>query len=75
MSIIQIYESPEFGQVRTTTYNGEIAFVAKDVAERLGYMWQPNVVAHIPEEWRGVNRINVTWQQRSGSTAKTPIPP
>jgi len=36
MTAIQIFQNPEFGEIRTTTYNGEIAFVAKDVLERLG---------------------------------------
>ena len=58
MTRLQVFESPEFGHVRTTIYNGEIAFVAKDVAERLGYTWQINVIKHIPDEWKGVNRIN-----------------
>jgi len=58
MSSIQIFESPEFGQVRTTTYNGEIAFVAKDVAERLGYTWDRNLIKHVPDEWKGVNPIH-----------------
>jgi len=37
MTDIQIFESPEFGKVRTTIYKGEIAFVTRDVMERLGY--------------------------------------
>jgi prophage antirepressor-like protein len=37
MTNIQIFTNPEFGEVRTTAHNGEIAFVAKDVLERLGY--------------------------------------
>lgn len=33
--------------------NGEPWFVAKDVAERLGYVWNGEArVAHIPKEWR-----------------------
>jgi len=58
MNDLQVFSSPEFGQVRTTTYNGEIAFVAKDVAERLGYTWDRNLIKNIPEEWKGVNRIH-----------------
>ena len=57
MTNIQIFQYTD-GEVRTTTYNGEIAFVAKDVAERLGYIWQVNVIKHVPEEWRGVIPIN-----------------
>jgi prophage antirepressor-like protein len=55
---IQIFNSPEFGEVRTTIHNSEIAFVAKDVAERLGYnTFHPNLIAHVPDEWKGRNRI------------------
>ena len=55
MTNIQIFQSPEFGQIRTTTYNGEIAFVAKDIAERLGYTWKGmnGTIPHVPEEWKG----------------------
>ena len=59
MTNIKIFKNQEFGFVRTTEHNGEIAFVAKDVAERLDYTWQVNVISHVPDEWRGVNRINV----------------
>lgn len=34
---IQIFNNPEFGQIRTTEINGEPYFVGKDVAEALGY--------------------------------------
>jgi hypothetical protein len=35
-----------------------IKVVAKDVADALGYKWQPNVIGHVPAEWKGVSRIN-----------------
>lgn len=55
---IQIFSNEEF-QVRTIEDNGEIWFVAKDVAEALEYSyWQPNIVAHVPEVWKGIKRIN-----------------
>ena len=57
-SAIQIFSNEEF-QVRTIEDNGEIWFVAKDVAEALEYSyWQPNIVAHVPEVWKGIKRIN-----------------
>lgn len=37
MNNLQIFNSPEFGQVRTIQKNGEPWFVGKDVAEILGY--------------------------------------
>jgi anti-repressor protein len=54
MTNIQIFQYTD-GEVRTTTYNGEIAFVAKDVAERLGYIWKGmnGTMPHVPEEWKG----------------------
>ena len=58
MTRIQVFQNPEFGEVRITDYNGEIAFVAKDVAERLGYTaFHPIIIAHVPDEWKGRNRI------------------
>ncbi|MDZ7863354.1 Bro-N domain-containing protein [Acidovorax sp.] len=38
--------------------SGTFEVVAKDVAEGLGYTWQANVIAHVPEEWKGVKPIN-----------------
>jgi prophage antirepressor-like protein len=35
---LQIFNSPEFGQIRTVELNGKIYFVGKDVAEALGYV-------------------------------------
>ena len=32
-----VFESNEFGQIRTITMDGEVYFVGKDVAEKLGY--------------------------------------
>ena len=37
MNNLQIFNSPEFGQVRTIQQNGEPWFVGKDVSEILGY--------------------------------------
>lgn len=37
MNDIQIFESPDFGQVRTVTHKGAIYFVGKDIADILGY--------------------------------------
>lgn len=34
---LQIFNNPEFGQVRTVVYNGKPYFVAIDVAKALGY--------------------------------------
>lgn len=37
MNELQIFKSPEFGQVRTIIKDNEVWFVGKDVAEALGY--------------------------------------
>lgn len=37
MSNIQIFNNPEFGEIRTIDQNGEPWFVGKDVATALGY--------------------------------------
>lgn len=37
MKELQIFENPEFGQVRTTEVNGQPYFMASDVANALGY--------------------------------------
>lgn len=43
-------------EVRSVIWRGGPAFVAKDMAEALGYVWQgtSGTMAHVPEEWRGV---------------------
>lgn len=38
--------------------DGQPLFVAKDVAEALGYSWQTNVIGHVLPEWKGVRPIN-----------------
>lgn len=44
--------------IRTSLVDGEPFWVAKDVAEALGYSWQKNLTNHVPGEWKGINRIN-----------------
>lgn len=53
MNNIQIFENAEFGSVRTTTVNGEIMFVGKDVADILGYRnGSRDINRHVDEEDR-----------------------
>lgn len=41
--------------------HGEPRFVAKDVAEALGYVWNGTArVAHVPEEWRGKSLVSTS---------------
>ena len=58
MNNLQIFESEEFGQVRTVTIDGEPWFVGKDVALALGYKNpQEAIREHVEEEDKGVSEI------------------
>ena len=51
MNEIKIFNSKEFGDVRTVTINGEPWFVGKDVAAALGYVKTRNALTvHVSEE-------------------------
>lgn len=51
MNNLQIFNSEEFGEIRTVTINGEPWFVGKDVAEALGYSKARNAIsAHVSSE-------------------------
>ena len=59
MEELKGFENAEFGSGRTTTVNGEIMFVGKDVAEILGYS-NPRkaIIDHIDEEDKGVTKCD-----------------
>lgn len=59
MSNIQLFNSPEFGQIRTITDNDGIYFVGKDVAEILGYA-NPRkaLIDHVDLEDKGVTKCD-----------------
>lgn len=44
MNNLQIFNSPDFGQIRTIQQNGEPWFVGKDVAKILGYERADNAI-------------------------------
>lgn len=51
MNELQIFNSDEFGEIRTVTIDNEPWFVGKDVAEALGYSKARNAIsAHISDE-------------------------
>lgn len=51
MSNIQIFNNPEFGEIRTIDQNGEPWFVGKDVATALGYKDTVNAIkSHVDEQ-------------------------
>lgn len=59
MNELQIFNSEEFGDIRTVTINNEPWFVGKDVATALGYSNPQKAVRdHISEEDRGVNEMD-----------------
>lgn len=61
MNNLQIFNSPEFGQVRTIQQNGEPWFIGKDVAEILGYKKPENAIAvHVDNEDKTTTLIQGT---------------
>lgn len=58
MSELQIFNHPDFGQVRTVTLNDEPWFVGKDVARVLGYKNpQEAIRTHVDPDDKGVSEI------------------
>ena len=53
MNEIQVFNNPEFGEIRTVTINDEPWFVGKDVAQALGYENQNrDILRHVEEDDR-----------------------
>ena len=51
MNELQIFNSPEFGQARIVTIDGEPWFIAKDVATALGYSNTRDAIAkHVDDD-------------------------
>lgn len=58
MNEIQIFNNPQFGEVRAVTIDNEPWFVGKDVAERLGYKNPQEAIRnHVDSEDKGVSEI------------------
>lgn len=69
MTDLQIFNSPEFGEIRTIEKNGEPWFVGKDVAIALGYNNPRDAFKkHIDEEDKGVAKCDTL-----GGTQETTI--
>lgn len=67
MNELEIFNNPEFGQIRATEINGEPYFVGKDIAEALGYAKPENALAaHVDGEDKTITLI-----QGTGSNYKT----
>src|SRR5699024_2851003 len=58
MNNLTIFESPEFGSIRTVELDGEPWLVGKDVATALGYKNpQEAIRTHVDDEDKGVSEI------------------
>lgn len=59
MNNIQVFNNSEFGSIRTVEINKEPFFVAKDVAEILGYSnSRKAIIDHVDEEDKGVTKCD-----------------
>lgn len=66
MNELTIFNSEEFGQIRTVTINNEPYFVGKDVAEALGYVNSKNAVPkHVSDEDKLSTQIEYAGQRRT----------
>lgn len=55
MNDIQVFNNPEFGEVRTVTIDNEPWFVGKDVAEALGYAnTKDAILTHVDDDDRRI---------------------
>ena len=45
MNELQIFNSPEFGEIRTIEENGKVMFCGSDVARALGYVKPQNAIS------------------------------
>lgn len=68
MNNIQVFNNPEFGDIRTVEIDGEPWFVGKDVADDLGYQnGSRDINRHVDEEDRQ-NYQNGTFESNRGLT-------
>ena len=68
MNNIQVFNNPEFGDIRTVEIDGEPCFVGKDVADNLGYQnGRRDINRHVDEEDRQ-NYQNGTFESNRGLT-------
>jgi anti-repressor protein len=66
MNNLQIFNSPEFGQVRIVQQNSEPWFIGKDVAEILGYERADNAIRnHVDDEDKLMHQISASGQNRN----------
>ena len=66
MEQLKIFENEEFGQVRTVTRDGEVWFVGKDVAEKLGYKNTADAIGtHVDNDDKLSSQIAMAGQMRN----------
>lgn len=66
MNELQIFNSEEFGEIRTVTIDGEAWFIGRDVAEILGYANPKNAVPkHVSDEDKLSTQIEYAGQRRT----------
>lgn len=66
MNDIQIFQNPEFGEIRTIEQDGEPWFVGKDVAQALGYQnGSRDINRHVDEDDRSVTEIMTVLGKRN----------
>ena len=59
---LQVFNNPEFGEVRSIQIDGEPWFVGKDVAAALGYEnTRDALVKHVDEEDKGGSEMRHPW--------------
>ena len=67
MNDIQMFNNPEFGQIRTIDHDGEPWFVGKDVAAALGYSDVNKAIAmHVDDEDKLNDKSSSSLGQRGG---------
>ncbi len=50
MNDVQIFNNPDFGEIRTVIIDGEPWFVSKDISDKLGYAKPANMVKLVDED-------------------------
>lgn len=72
MNDLQIFENPEFGQVRTVEIDGTPWLVGKDVAVALGYK-NPGkaIIAHVDEEDKRLEMLPQGTDSQNGNLSPT----
>lgn len=62
MNELQVFNNPEFGEIRTIEKNGEPWFIGKDVAESLGYSDTKSALSdHVdPDDKQVIQRGQIT---------------